>query len=300
MTTDRAPTSRAALRVLLAVDGSEASEHATQVAAALSWPSRTVITALTAVHDLPRVGGEPLSVTPDDAPRIEALFADAARLDGRPAPRIRRVLVDGAPERAIVEAARRLRVQLIVIGSRGHGALATTLLGSVAATVADRADRPVLIARAPTARHILLAVDGSSCSTAAADWLLRSPLFASSEVRVVSVATVPMGSGEGPGHGVREEGTAGDTGTRAREEAGRIAFESHARLAEAGIAASVEVREGDAAAEILNAANEWADLVVVGCRGRTGLRRLVLGSVSRAVMAGARCSVLVIKERSCC
>jgi nucleotide-binding universal stress UspA family protein len=300
MTTERSSTARPAPRVLLAVDGSEASEHAIQVAAALSWPSGTVITVLTAVHDLPRAGGEVLSVTPDDASRIEALFTDAARLEGRPAPQIRRVLVEGTPERAIVDAARRLRVQLIVVGSRGHGALATTLLGSVAATVADRADRPVLIARAPTARRILLAADGSSCGTAAEEWLLRWPLFASSEVRVVSVAPFPVAPGEGPGHGVREGATAGDAGTRASEEANRIAFESHARLAEAGIAASVEVREGDAAGEILGAANEWADLVVVGCRGRTGLRRLVLGSVSRAVMVGARCSVLVIKERSCC
>jgi universal stress protein A len=41
-----------------------------------------------------------------------------------------------------------------------------------------------------------------------------------------------------------------------------------------------------------------ADLVVVGTHGRTGLGRLVLGSVAEAVVRGARCSVLVVRLKA--
>lgn len=54
------------------------------------------------------------------------------------------------------------------------------------------------------------------------------------------------------------------------------------------------MREGDAAAEIIAAAEtDNSDLIVIGSRGQTGLTRLVLGSVARAVLFHSPCSVLV-------
>jgi nucleotide-binding universal stress UspA family protein len=56
-------------------------------------------------------------------------------------------IVEGAPAEAILEIARGRGVDLIVVGSRGRGAVAGALLGSVSAEVVHRADRPVLVAR---------------------------------------------------------------------------------------------------------------------------------------------------------
>jgi nucleotide-binding universal stress UspA family protein len=57
------------------------------------------------------------------------------------------------------------------------------------------------------------------------------------------------------------------------------------------------VREGDARSAILDEADSWgADLIVVGSHGRTGLKRLVLGSVAAAVVAHAHCSVEVVRR----
>ncbi len=54
---------------------------------------------------------------------------------------------------------------------------------------------------------------------------------------------------------------------------------------------------GDAAAEIIPVAQEsGADLVVVGSRGQTGLKRIVLRSVARNVLVGSDASVLVIHQ----
>jgi nucleotide-binding universal stress UspA family protein len=54
--------------------------------------------------------------------------------------------------------------------------------------------------------------------------------------------------------------------------------------------------EGDPATEIVRYASEAGiDLIVMGTHGRTGLERLLMGSVAEKVMREARCSVLVVK-----
>src|SRR5262245_48454251 len=56
------------------------------------------------------------------------------------------------------------------------------------------------------------------------------------------------------------------------------------------------VKTGDPAAEILAAARETeSDLIVMGTHGRTGLARLLMGSVAERVMRKAHCPVLTIK-----
>jgi nucleotide-binding universal stress UspA family protein len=83
----------------------------------------------------------------------------------------------------------------------------------------------------------------------------------------------------------------------AEAEHRRIAEDAATRLREAGHAIGVELRSGDAAAEVIAAAEAWpADLVVLGSRGRTGLARIVLGSVARNVVHGCSASVLVVRE----
>jgi nucleotide-binding universal stress UspA family protein len=55
------------------------------------------------------------------------------------------------------------------------------------------------------------------------------------------------------------------------------------------------MRTGDAASEIIAAAEAvGADLVVMGSRGRTGVARVLLGSVARNVLQGSRASVLIV------
>lgn len=54
--------------------------------------------------------------------------------------------------------------------------------------------------------------------------------------------------------------------------------------------------EGDPATEIVGyAADAGADVIVLGTHGRTGVDRLVMGSVAERVMRNAPCSVLVVK-----
>jgi nucleotide-binding universal stress UspA family protein len=55
-------------------------------------------------------------------------------------------------------------------------------------------------------------------------------------------------------------------------------------------------KEGDAGEEILRSAEEFeCDLIVMGTHGRTGLGRVLMGSVAEAVLRGAHCPVLTVK-----
>jgi nucleotide-binding universal stress UspA family protein len=63
-----------------------------------------------------------------------------------------------------------------------------------------------------------------------------------------------------------------------------------------GVEHSSIIRHGDPGVEIVKAAEEnKADLIVVGSRGLSTLRRLILGSVSRKVINKSKIPVLVVK-----
>lgn len=59
-----------------------------------------------------------------------------------------------------------------------------------------------------------------------------------------------------------------------------------------------EVVEGNPKEEILNRANQWgADLIIVGSHGRSGMSKIILGSVSQTVAAAAPCAVLIVRPQ---
>jgi nucleotide-binding universal stress UspA family protein len=65
-----------------------------------------------------------------------------------------------------------------------------------------------------------------------------------------------------------------------------------------GVVIHAEVAEGDQVDTIIRRAEAWpADLIVMGTHGRTGLERLVLGSVAEKVLRRAPCPVLTIPRR---
>jgi nucleotide-binding universal stress UspA family protein len=71
-----------------------------------------------------------------------------------------------------------------------------------------------------------------------------------------------------------------------------------ARAPEQPIEFFVHARIGDPVEEILDLAQEiGADLIVIGAHGRTGIRRLLLGSTTEAVVRSARCPVVVARAK---
>jgi nucleotide-binding universal stress UspA family protein len=69
-------------------------------------------------------------------------------------------------------------------------------------------------------------------------------------------------------------------------------------LREQGLSVETSVRDGEPGPAVVAEAKEWgADLVVIGSRGHTGLRRLLEGSVSHYVVDHSPCPVEVIHAK---
>jgi nucleotide-binding universal stress UspA family protein len=292
------------LRVLVATDGSASARTALELVRALAWPAGTtlrVVQAASSLSTLVRSGPARSNADRFDDPLPAALHETAGRLHRAGVTVGDEVLSDGEPADRIVRDAREFRADLIVTGSRGHGTVATMLLGSVASAIVDRAPCPVLVARRPSCARILLAEDGSPGAFEARRILATWPIFHGVQARVTSVAHLAPEPLYGIAGSIREEAR------RAREDAlvetrsayGRLANESAEQLRLAGLRAESEVRTGDVAAEVLASAREVdADLIALGSRGHGALTRLVLGSVARNVLTRATCSVLIAHARA--
>jgi nucleotide-binding universal stress UspA family protein len=190
----------------------------------------------------------------------------------------------------------------VVVGSRGMSALTRFLLGSVAAAVSRFAPCSVEIVRAApsdqpnrTAMKILLATDGSECSQLAARSIAERPWPIRSEFRVVSVPELSAPVLQMISHSAMDK-LRGDAMKRAEDaEAAAEEILSDAGLTESGTVAASAAMPKEI---ILQNAEEWeADLIVCGSHGRRGLSRFLLGSVSEAVAAHAKCSVEIIRQR---
>jgi len=296
------------MRVLLATDGSAAAAEARDLVANLPWPGGS---ALDVVHVVqppivavasfgPVVGPtdsvDLVSAMEDEGRRI--LEDTQARLAG-PGRYVRTHLVVGRPAEVIADLARERGVDLVVTGHRGRSGLERILLGSVAAEVVDRSPVPVLVARGSRLEEVLLAVDGTPASGTAVRVVEAMPVLHGTRVRVLSVAdpSYPWWAGvEWMGETAADAWA--ETLKASRASHVRVAQEAADHLRGAGIDARPVSGEGRVADVILEHADaEPTDLIVVGSRGQTGLRRMLVGSVGRDVLHHARCSVLVARDR---
>lgn len=294
------------MRVLLAYDGSAAADEAVTLATTVDWPGDSTIRVVAVVEPplvLPGAAwaGASLAVAPEvDAQMVahlEAQVTEAGRRLLAAGVAVEGAVLRGRPATVLVDEAGALGADLVVAGSRGHGEIATLVLGSVSAEIVDHAPCPVLIARRPSLERILFATDGSETSAAAEAILLAWPIFDRAAVRVLSVANVvePWHTGIAP----TMYRQVVDAYSRDLEESKvqhrRIASEVAARLAATSRSVDHRIATGDAATAIVAAADEFgADLVVLGSRGQTGLTRMVLGSTARNVLHGSHASVLIV------
>lgn len=292
------------MKILLATDGSPSAQQAENLAATTSWPEGTQIDALCIDQLLDREIDLETRRFLDAHSAVrraidERLTALVERLSG-PGRTVRARVIFGRPATAIVDEARQLGSELIIIGSHNHGALATLTLGSVSAEVADHAPCPVLVARRPTLGPIVLGHDGSDGARQAEDLVASWPFLARETVRVVSVSPLVPAWYTGA-TGCLGPAIDGDflqaLLDEQHAELRRTADAAAARLVERGVTVVPDSRDGPVAAGLLDAiADAEAQLVVVGSRGNTGLTRLLLGSVARTVLYQARCSVLIVRE----
>ena len=296
-------------RILVGYDGSACADETVGLVMSLGLPSDTIVRVITAVpteRELRSawgrliVGAASVLVRELSIQAEQALDPVRQRLSDAGLSTDTSV-VSGRPPQVLVEEARRSQATLVAVGSRGLGPIASTLVGSVSAEVVDNAPCPVLVGRSRLIRKILFATDGSRHAEAAEQVLASLPIARQVPVRIVSVAQVirPLAVGIAPRMDRGLHARQAEHEAEPRTAHAEIAASSVTRMGSYGIDASAELRAGDSAGELLAAAHAFeADLIVVGSRGQTGLRRLVLGSVARRVLHYSSASVLIVRAET--
>jgi nucleotide-binding universal stress UspA family protein len=207
----------------------------------------------------------------------------------------------GAPSAVILEVARHVDADLLVVATRGLTGFRRLLMGSTAERVIRESDRPVLAvhetdgAAARPVRHVLVPTDFSRDARLALEGAVRvCGLGQGSTVHLLHVFDLPpeLDLYEIPALSALYQRNRDAVRAELEREMSSLAGE----LGDTGIEIVTEVREGRAAEEIVDRAAELGvDLVAMGTHGRSGLGRLVLGSVARRVVQHAPCPVLTVR-----
>jgi len=278
-------------KILSAVDGSISSIHALRESFKFATNEKCWITVTSVtpayVGDLDMVGvGNVMGAmrkTCDDA------LKDAERLAKEEGVLIKTVCEEGEIFERISDLAASENCDLIVMGRRGLHRLERALVGSVTARVIGYSQRDVLVAPSDTYvgfKRVLVATDGSrQCRTA----IERAIDFAGSyggDILVVSIVDVP------PEFYAEAPQVVEDLAHKARGYVEDVKKQSEA----SGVKAETFVREGEAYQTIIELAKARdVNIIVMGSHGRTGLKRLLMGSVAEKVIGYAPCPVLVTR-----
>lgn len=196
-------------------------------------------------------------------------------------------LREGLPAEEILRVAREKKVDLIAISTHGRKGVVRLIAGSVAEEVLRRTDVPLLVTRPGTAVHewkqIVVALDGSARSESVLPEAVRlaRKLGAGIEVLQVAVPVVAGGAGEAPIVLPPEDPMPYLNSVVRRLEADG----AKAR------AVSLEGRPSEAVLKHL--AESGASLLCMTTHGRSGLTRMLLGSVAEEILRKSPCPVLL-------
>jgi len=138
--------------IVLGVDDSDNSEIAAKRAVALGKALDAEVHAVHAVHVAPTVVSA-LSTVPDSlmefvAAERDAVWSRVGRILEDSGARVKRIDLDGYPPDTVAQYADEVEAEMIVVGSRGRGGIASLVLGSTSQRLIHIANCDVLVARA--------------------------------------------------------------------------------------------------------------------------------------------------------
>jgi Universal stress protein UspA and related nucleotide-binding proteins len=202
-------------------------------------------------------------------------------------------VLDGPPAQSIVDVAHERDARVIVIGTGKHDAIGRFIYGERALDIVSQADRPVLLVpRHAIARPVslaLVAVDFSASSLRAARAAL--PMLSSGSRLVLIHVRPPLA----------EKGEFSERREFAYERECELKFNDFRRQLPSlpGVVVETRYLRGDPAETVVSIANaQAAGLIACGRAGHSFMQRLLVGSVSTAIIRHASCPVLVVPEHT--
>jgi nucleotide-binding universal stress UspA family protein len=288
------------MNIVVAIDWRDQSQSALQMIIDLYEPKE-----LTLVHavSLGPLESYPLAPLMDKEPYQEFENAKQRLMDEtrqhlkqiaervpRDVPSVKQVCEAGGPVNVILEAIKSGATDLVVIGNRGLTQFAEFAMGSVSHLVLLHASCATLVVKGAkkTTQRVVVAVKGPDDAERIKTWLLAHPFKHPMELLVLNVVPSAFFA--------PFQGQAGfDAWTQAATAtAQRFVDPIAAALNGPHYAATGRVAIGDAADMVAREVG-LSDLLVVSTHGRTGVHRLLFGSVSHSLVHRVSGSVLVVR-----
>jgi nucleotide-binding universal stress UspA family protein len=268
-------------RLLACTDGSEEGQNAVTQALALGQACGSKVHVVQVVGIVPEfeaVAPDLRAYLEEEIHRQRALIASKAALQGVELDY--RILHCVSPFSAILNEAEKIQPQLIIMGRYGRTALERLYMGSVTQRVIGLSPINVMVVPRDAklaCRRLLIASDGSPFSAAALEEAIAMARRTDAELLGVSVAQEEGDIPEAQGvlHGML---------TAANRQG--VSFQGYSPQ-------GLDPDDG-----IIQVAREHrVDLIIVGSHGRTGLKKLLMGSVTERVIGQTPCPVLVAKKK---
>ncbi len=287
--------------IVVGWDTSPGSQYAVRWAAALASRLNRPLRLIFAVESpAAELGGVAFAYAQTfTADEVNAIFEPAQQIiesvsAGHP---VSTEAIEGHPASVLIQATK--SAELVVLGSRGHSRLVSTLIGSVSDAVASHGFCPVVVARGDSTSvdpqgPVVVGADGSRISHQAV--LFAAKFADAAATRLVAVCAAPD-----PVQLIAPEVIVDiDHAQEVHDQAQRYLGEAIGGLRQdypdlVIDTRIVDVPAGFALTEV--AEDVGAQLVVVGSHGRGGFTGMLLGSVSRTVLHHAGCPVAVLRSQ---
>lgn len=293
------------MKILFATDGSDYAARAANVLASLKCKESIALHVLTVsylpdnLHSQTTQSWYPTWRRSEDV-RIRNHYEQISDLLESVKGSIHMLQKEGSPTHVILETARELDVDLIVVGARGHTLLDRILMGSVSDSVANHAPCSVLIVRPPESDEgsdpgfdrIMLAYDGSKQAVAASSELRKFGWQDGAHIEVVTVAPSTNFLGDEYAAPVPIQ----ELQMQMQAETVRLKDVLVGDGDQVDVTMVKEQHVGNAIVE--TAKRSHTDVVVLGESGHSPLGNLLLGSTTKYVMRHAPCSVWISRDKA--
>jgi nucleotide-binding universal stress UspA family protein len=284
-------------KLLLSIDGSAFSEGAIGEAIRLARKCSNRLAAISVIETNAELEAIAPQVTEKAAKsareHLEAVQARAKK-EGVECDIITRAGEDSY--NYIVDEAVKRRSTMIIMGRRGRSGLKRLMMGSVTSRVIGHAPCNVLVvpkAARVEFKSLVVATDGSKYSMAAASEAIGLAKQNKSDLTVISVVPSELMTPTDIDFTMNQKELIADKEMQEAEKNVKAVKEAAQKEGVAVKALVMSGRPADAIIEIARDKN--ADLIVLGSHGRTGLEKLLMGSVTERVIVLAPCAVLVAK-----
>ncbi len=276
-------------KMLVAFDGSDSAKNALKEACHFAATEKADVVLLVVVP--PYEGDLDLIAISDVKDKLESLggrlLEEGEQVARAQKVEIMKIIEYGEPYEKIVSVAEEEGCDLIVMGRKGLSSVERELVGSVTARVIGHTQKDVLVIPEGAKlswNSILIATDNSPNSQCAVQIAFD---LAQEQSSAVAAVTVVYGGTDffAVSHQLIAE---------MKEEAKRQLEKLQAEATSKGLDLLLMVKEGEPHEGIINAAKEFnAGVIVMGSHGRTGLKRLLMGSITEKVIGFSLCPVLV-------